>query len=143
MNMFSSLLKYQKGKPPADAQKKAQDQFPKKVSQSKLKLRKPGQPLPSTGRLFIIGIATFSAPELELLDQLEDYLERTETIDVEVFDVLACKQTSDFAKFIPGIDAVYRTPIIGVISDGRLIDQATGLSEVVTTLHRFHVLNHS
>ena len=67
----------------------------------------------------------------------------SETTEVEVFDVLNCKKMSDFAAFIPGIDDVYRTPIIGVISDGRLIDQATGLPGVMTTLHRFHLLDHS
>jgi hypothetical protein len=98
-----------------------------------------------TGRHFIIGIATYSARELELLDKLEAFLGQVEpeAIDVEVFDVLACKTMSDFADFIPGIEGVYRTPILGVISNGKLIDQATGLSDVVSTLHRFHVLDRS
>jgi hypothetical protein len=144
MSHFSSLLKYRKEKPPADAQAKAHEDFPTRVSQSRLKLRSPGEPIPGTGRHFIIGVATYSAPELELLDKVEASLAKAkpETVDVEVFDVLACKTMSDFAAFIPCIDDVYRMPIIAVISDGRLIDQATGLADVVTTLHRFHVLNH-
>ena len=75
----------------------------------------------------------------------KDFLEKAdaEKIDVEVFDVLDCQTMKDFATFIPGIDKIYRTPIIGVISDGRLIDHASGLPDVLTTLHRFHVLNHS
>jgi hypothetical protein len=145
MSHFSSLLKYRKGRSPADAQRKARQDFPARVSQSRLKQRSPGQSIPGTGRHFILGVATYSVAELELLDNLEDFLVKAEpgAIDVQVFDVLACKTMGDFAAFIPGIDAVYRTPVIGVISDGKLIDQATGLSDVVTTLHRFHLLSHS
>lgn len=145
MSDFSSLLKYRKGKSPADAQAKAHQDFPGRVSRSRLKLRLPGEPVPGTGRHFIIGVASYSAPELELLDKLEAFLGQgePEAMDVEVFDVLACKAMSDLAAFIPGIDGVYRTPIIGVISEGKLIDQATGLSDVVSTLHRFHILSRS
>ena len=145
MSTFTSLLKYRRGKPPGDAQKKAQQDFPRKVAQSRLKLRKAGEPLPVSGRLFIIGIASYAPAELKLLDQLEDVLSRAapKMIDVEVFDVLSCKEKGDFGGFIPGINGVYRTPILGVISNGTLIDQATGLSDVVTTLYRFDVLNHS
>jgi hypothetical protein len=145
MSCFSSLLKFRKGKSPADAQAKAHDDFARAVAQSRLKLRSPDKPIPETGRRFIIGVATYSAPELELLDKVEQHLERSDAkaFDVEVFDVLGCNSMSDFAAFIPGIDGVYRTPILGVISGGKLIDHATGLSDVVSTLHRFHVLNQS
>ena len=142
MSTFSSLLKHRKGDSPKDAQAKARSEFPKKVVQSKLRLRKPGDPLPPRGRHFIVGIASYSADELGLLDQLEDFLETASpgTTDLEVFDVLSCGQMSDFEKFIPGIGDVYQTPIIGVISDGKLIDHATGFSDVAQTLRRFKLL---
>jgi hypothetical protein len=145
MSPFSSLLKYRKGKPPADAQAKAHEEFAGKVSQSRLKLRSPDKAIPDTGRHFIIGVATYSIPELELLDNLEDSLGTAvrEVSDVQVFDVLDCKTMTDFGRFIPGVSSVFRTPVIGVIIDGRLVDQATGLPDVETALHRFHVLNHS
>ena len=50
---------------------------------------------------------------------------------------------SDFEKFIPGLHGVVRTPVIGVIFDGKLIDHATGLSEVMSVLRRFDVLDQS
>jgi hypothetical protein len=145
MKTFSSLLEYREGKTPSDAQAKARSGFPRKVSQSKLRLRAPGDPLPETGRHFIVGVASYSADELALLDQLQDFLEnaKVQGIDVEVFDVLSCGQVGDFEKFIPGIGGVYRTPIIGVISDGKLIDHASGLSDVGKTLRRFKLLDHS
>jgi hypothetical protein len=145
MNRFSSLLKFRKGKSPADAQARAHEEFPKRISRSRLKLRSPGESIPRIGRHFIIGVATYSAPELALLDQIEAILNQGEpqAMDVEVFDVLECKTMSDFEAFIPGIDSVYRTPILGVMSDGKLIDQATGLAEVAAVLHRFHLLSSS
>jgi len=120
-------------------------EFPKKVSQSKLTLRDPSTPIPRSGRHFIIGIASYAREELRLLDELDHVLEKPtpETLNIEVFDVLNCKQMSDFERFIPGIDGVYHTPVIGVISDGKLIDKATGRADVVATLRRFHVLNHA
>jgi hypothetical protein len=145
MNTFVSLLKVRKGKPPADAQKRARLDFPGLVAQSKLVLRQACATMPASGEHFIIGIATYAANELDLLDQLEDALQGRAAAppDVEVFDVLDCQTPSDFRKFIPGMDAVHRTPVIGVIADGKLIDQATGLAEVASALRRFRVLDQS
>jgi hypothetical protein len=144
MKTFSSLLKYHQGKPPSDAQKRARSDFRNRVSGSKLKLRKASAPIPDTGKHFIIGVATYSTDELRLLDELDEALKDNgvEKPDVKVFDVLECQKMSDFDRFIPGIDGVHRTPVIGVISDGKLVDHAAGLSDVVSTLRRFHVLTH-
>ena len=145
MNTFSSLLKYRKGKAAADAQEKARADFPKQVSHSKFGLRNPSDLIPPSGKHFIIGIATYSAAELNLLDQVEKSLQNGKLSKprIEVFDVLDCHQMSDFEKFIPGIDAVYRTPVIGVIFEGKLIDHGTGMANVMTVLRRFNVLDHS
>jgi hypothetical protein len=147
VSTFSSLLKYGKGTAPSGAQKKARADFPERVSQGKLTLRNPSEPIPRSGKHFIIGIATYSPDELHLLDQVENSLEnvrnRIAGAEVEVFDVLDCLTMSDFERYIPGIDNVHRTPVIGVIVDGKLIDRATGLAEVTSTLRRFNVLSHS
>ena len=113
--------------------------------QSKFKLRKPSVPISESGKHFIIGIATYAAPELGLLDHLQESLRNGKSgmPDVEVFDVLDCKNLGDFEKFIPGINGVQRSPVMGVISDGKLIDHATGLAEVMSSLRRFNVLNDS
>ena len=144
MNTFASLLKYRKGKPPSEAQDRARSGFAGRVSQSKLRLRTPSVPIPQLGRLFIIGVASYASDELSLLDELEGALEDSQlNADTEVFDILDCQDMGDFARFIPGVNGVYRTPVVGVVSDGRLVDQATGLDDVKSTLHRFSVLSHS
>ncbi len=145
MNTFSSLLTFRKGKAPRDAQDKARLDFPIRVSQSRMTLRDPARTIPASGTHFIIGIATYAPGELDLLDQVEAALRggTAEMPEVEVFDVLDCQTPSDFRRFIPGIDAVYRTPVIGVICDGKLVDQATGLAEVASSLRRLNVLDRS
>jgi len=139
------LLKYRKGKAPGEAQKKARLEFPKQVARSKLTLRDASVSIPSVGQLLIIGIASYSAEELALLDGLAKSLQNgnAKVPDIAVFDVLDCQKISDFERFIPGIDGVQRTPVIGVIFDGKLIDHATGLSEVMEVLQRFNVVGQS
>ena len=142
MNTFSSLLKFRKGKPPTEAQERARRDFSGRLAQSKLALRNPADPIAPTGKHIILGVATYAAGELKLLDQLEEALKRGgPQTDVAVFDVLDCQGPADFDRFIPGIDPVYRTPVIGVIADGKLVDQATGLSDVANSLRRFKVLD--
>lgn len=145
VSTFSALLQVSEETLPDEAQRKARTNFPQRVLRSKLALRIPSDPISKSGRHFVIGIASYSPEELRLLDELESMLEKatSETLDVEVFDVLDCHQMSDFEMFIPGIDGVYRTPVIGVISNGKLIDKAAGLADVIATLRRFNVLNHS
>ncbi len=143
MNTFSSILKYSEGKPPGQAQKRARSDFPKQVIRSRLKLRDPAKPIPDAGKRFVLGVASYSADELSMLDQLDRVLQdRTDEV-IEVFDVLNCEQMSDFEKFIPGIESVYRTPVLGVIVNGKLIARATGLQDVLGTLQLFNLLDQS
>lgn len=144
MNRFASLLTYSPGGDPAAAQTKASSNFPRAVSQSRFGLRKPAAPIPKSGKLIIVGIACYIAEELQLLDELE-----SSTHDngqpphrIEVFDVLKCQHMQDFDAFIPGMHEVFRSPVLGVIIDGNLVDKATGLSDVLNTLRRFQALDH-
>lgn len=96
------------------------------------------------GKLIIIGVASYVAEELQLLDELESSMQSNGQAphDIEVFDVMKCQQMQDFDAFIPGMQEAFRTPVIGVIIDGKLVDKATGLSEVVNALRRFKALVH-
>jgi hypothetical protein len=142
MSKFTSLLKFTQGQLPAAAQELAHERFPGTVFGSGLRLRRPFEPIPPQGRHFIIGVASYSPPELQLLDDLETSLHQPGSIsnDFEVFDVLDCHEMSDFARFIPGIAEVYRTPVLGIIIDGTLVQQASGLEDVKSALRRFSVV---
>lgn len=142
---FTALLEFAEGQSPAVAQRKARSGFPGRVSKSRLKLRRRSAPLAGGGKQFLIGVATWSAEDLQLLDELDEALDQVagKRPDVQVFDVVDCERMSDFVEFIPGIGEVYGTPVVGVFRDGELIDRATGLDEVNATLRRFNVLGPS
>jgi hypothetical protein len=79
----------------------------------------------------LIGIAFYSLPDLKLLDQLVlKYLglaaETSKREPIVIFDVLHCKTMWDFDKLIPGIGAVYQTPVVGIWKNGLLTEKATG-----------------
>lgn len=76
-----------------------------------------------------VGIAFYSVPDLELLDQLVLAC-RSKTgsgsESVVIFDVLGCKAMGDFELLIPGIGPVYQTPVVGIWKDGKLVEKGTG-----------------
>ena len=142
MISFASLLRFSEDENPAEVQLKAQHAFPKRVAHSSLSLRKPSSRVPQAGKHVILGIATYSKPELELLDEVEKSLECDQAIRVKVavFDVANCGEMKDFSRYIPGIDGVYQTPVGAIFSDGKLAGHATGMSDVKDLLRRFSVL---
>jgi hypothetical protein len=99
-------------------------------------------PLPPTGTHVILGVATYSQQELNLLDDVNASLSsgNGQTLQVDVFDVLECEQMSDFEKFIPGLGPVYQTPVLGVVADGSLVQSAVGLREVEEVLRQHRIL---
>lgn len=143
MASFSDLWKVSEDIPPFDAQQKARAEFPIRVSHSQIPLRHKSTPVPQSGQHVIIGVASYSTEELKLLDAIEARLESdaSESLNVEAFDVLDCAQMSDYESFIPGLGTVYRTPVVGVVVDGRLTERASGLQYVVTTLRHFKLLD--
>src|SRR5262245_12157703 len=108
-------------------QKQLDALFPVAVADSPLRLWAPGDPIPSTGRRLLIGVATWSAQDLALLDGVADSLEiPAPGLTIEVFNVADCTSPAAFERYIPGISRVFHTPVAGVWSDGQLIESASG-----------------
>jgi hypothetical protein len=78
----------------------------------------------------LIGVATYSEPDLRLLDLLGEVLERGDenAPDIEVFNTLDCHSPDDFDKYIPGIGKVFQTPVVGAWQNGVLKAKASGQS---------------
>lgn len=141
LTSFASLLAIREGKSPGDAQKQSRIGLPKRLTASRLKLRKPDAPVSHAGKRLILGIASYSRDELSLLDQIQDsWDESAPPRSVEVFDVVDCREMSDFDRFIPGIGDVYQSPVIGVFVGGKLVESASGLPDVLAALERWQVL---
>lgn len=92
-----------------------------------LRLWSPSMPIRADGEWVLIGIATWSAYDLDLLDRLAAKLaglKRNAIIDI--FDVDECKSMEDLERYVPGIGRVFQTPVVGVWHDGTKVDSAWG-----------------
>ncbi len=114
---------------PVRAQQKAAELFPSLVVMSKMRLWRIGDSVPDVGSSILIGVAaSWSLYDLQLLDDLNKRLtSASELIDqVDVFDVSDCKEMKDFENYIPGIDNVYQTPVLGYWENGVLKESLSG-----------------
>lgn len=108
-------------------QKKLDDRFPSAVSTSPFRLWSPGDPIPAGGKRLLIGVATWSAYDMKLLDAVSQALPRLPAgLTVEVFNVADCSSPEAFDQYVPGIGSVFHTPVVGLWCDGKLVDKATG-----------------
>jgi hypothetical protein len=101
--------------------------FPSAVSRSPFRLWSPGDPIPATGDRLLIGVATWSAHDLVLLDTVSQALQtRPPGLAVDVFNVADCASPQAFERYVPGIGNVFHTPVVGLWSNGRLVEKASG-----------------
>jgi len=74
----------------------------------------------------VMGIAFYSLPDLQLLDELVQASKSGHSYSIDIFDVLDCKSMADFDQLIPGVTPVYQTPVVGIWESGKLIEKAWG-----------------
>ncbi|MBI1915898.1 MAG: hypothetical protein HYS12_14355 [Planctomycetes bacterium] len=109
------------------SQKNLDARFSSVVSTSPFRLWSPGNPIPAKGKRLLIGVATWSAYDMKLLDAVSQALPRPPVdLTVEVFNVADCSSPEAFDRYVPDIGRVFQTPIVGLWSDGQLVDKATG-----------------
>ena len=109
------------------SQKQLDDRFPSVVSTSPFRLWSPGAPIPAKGKRLLIGVAIWSAYDMKLLDAVSQALQRPVLdLTVEVFNVADCSSPEAFDRYVPGIGQVFQTPVVGLWSEGHLVDKATG-----------------
>jgi hypothetical protein len=109
------------------SQKTLDDRFPSVVSTSAFRLWSPGNPIAAKGKRLLIGVATWSAYDMKLLDAVSEVLQRASVdLTVDVFNVADCPSPEAFEEYVPGIGRVFQTPVVGLWSEGQLVDKATG-----------------
>ena len=130
MTHFRDLLQARAGLTLRERQESATRSFPVVVAGSPFKLWSPDHPIASQGTRLLIGVATYSEPDLKLLDLVGEALERggENTPIIEVFNTLDCHSHADFERYIPGIGKVFQTPAVGVWQNGVLVTKASGRS---------------
>ncbi len=129
-------------------QMEVERRFPDEVARSHFRHWSPGDPIRSSGLRYLIGVATYSEYDLRLLDLLEEAMISSApaahhrqrhpaavadcaTIpspspQVDIFSVGECRTQADFEKYIPGLETVFQTPVVGVWRDGVLQKKGSG-----------------
>jgi hypothetical protein len=138
MNTFHDLFRQPTrmaaGSFPAD---RRPDLFPGFVERSpRLHLWSPGDPIADTGPRLLIGVATWSGYDLNLLDVIEEA--PAGPVHVDVFDVDSIHSAEDLFRFVPGLAVATTTPFVGLWQDGKLQQAASGKAArdlVVRVLH--------
>jgi hypothetical protein len=99
--------------------------FPDVVATSPvLELWQQHNPIPSSGSFLLVGVATWSGYDMQLLDEVEAALERPDRVGV--FDLQDVHTPDDFAMWIPGLTGVVQGPVAGLWQHGRLVDSGAG-----------------
>ncbi|MBY0512691.1 MAG: hypothetical protein K2P78_02125 [Gemmataceae bacterium] len=99
--------------------------FPGFVERSpKLHLWTAGQPVPEHGPRLLIGVATWSGYDLNLLDLVEEA--PASPVRVDVFDIDSCLDPAILDRYVPGAVAPVQPPLVGYWNDGRLVEWAAG-----------------
>jgi hypothetical protein len=110
-----------------ESQRRAELGFPDAVTRSSLHLWKPGDPISTLKYRLIVGVATYSTYDLQLLDRIDDYARsHIETLWIDVFSWLDCLSLEQIAQYVPGLAQVYHTPISGLWENGAFVKGESG-----------------
>jgi hypothetical protein len=117
----------QAGGPLAERQRRVDADFAAVASSGPLRLWSPGDPIPSQGKRLLIGVATWSAHDMALLDAVAESVRAGDVdLQVDVFNVADCPSPAAFERYVPGIGEVFHTPVAGLWCDGRLVERGPG-----------------
>lgn len=138
--MFAELLSDQCNRSPAELQDDAASSFSAYVAKSNLRERRPSEPI-SKRKHVILGVASYSPQELELLDEIDaNHARWKHAYTVYVFDVSGCQSMSDLERYLPGSQNVDQTPIVGVWPGNGRARLSTGLRATHDLLESFNLL---
>src|SRR5262245_50754445 len=130
MNAFTDLFRSPspaEETSPGQRQQAIDARFPSLVAGSPFRLWRPGDPFPQAGRRLLVGVATWSALDMALLDALAEAMrEPPVALTVDVFNSADVVSHAGFESYVPGISPVFHTPVVGLWSEGRLTQAASG-----------------
>lgn len=125
MNTFHDLFR-QPTRPigGASPRDRRRELFPGFVERSpKFHLWTPDQVASAQGSRLLLGVATWSGYDMNLLDLIEEAPDTG--VRVEVLDIDAFTSADELARLFPGIP-FFQPPLAGHWVDGKLIDSAAG-----------------
>lgn len=127
-NLFKELLDNPDRITAGELQASAQGRFPEMVQNSSLSLRRIGDEMAADKIVAIIGIATWSPLELQLLDEINDsYPMWSGSREVFVFDLAACKDYADAVAHLSHPPNSIATPMLIIRKDREIIGSSVGI----------------
>jgi hypothetical protein len=101
--------------------------LPTFVQDSPFRMWKPGDRIPQHGIFVLLGVATWSGYDMQLLDTLQEAMSRPGKLpDVALFNAGILTSMDEFHQYVPGVPDVFHTPAVGVWRDGVLTERAEG-----------------
>jgi hypothetical protein len=101
--------------------------LPSFIQDGPFRLWEPGDPIPQRGVFALLGVATWSGYDMQLLDALQEAMSRPGNYpDVALFNAGILTSMDEFYKYIPEVPEVFHTPAVGVWRDGVLTERAEG-----------------
>lgn len=116
------------------------------ASDQQLKFRRLSDPILPASRRVLIGVATWSRYDFELIDAIAEKRQKSGASDevVEIFDAdeqfddpAAPKQ--DFERYVPGIGKVFGSPVLGIWEGGDLVTRASGAAARQILIDRYEL----
>lgn len=105
----------------------ADRELPAFIQRSPFRIWAVGDPIPRRGVFVLLGVATWSGYDMQLLDTLQEAMSRRgDHPDVALFNAGALKSMEAFNDYIPDLPFVFHTPAVGVWRDGVLTERAEG-----------------
>lgn len=139
--MFSELLSNPTAIEPGLLQTLARQRFASIVQNSHLEHRVVSHRVPSNGRYIIIGVASYSPLELQLLDDVDAaYPQWKDTAKVAVFDLMECKDMNELNKLLLKVASVTQTPVVAMWDGGKVVAFETGLHKTREVLQNARLL---
>jgi hypothetical protein len=150
--VFRELLDNPSARHPRKLQADSAKNFPTKVASSKLKLLQLGHPIPEDA-VILIGVASYSVLDLELLDSLDQSTLRwSDQFSIYVFDIANLKSIEDLQLYLFIVPfwftrpeyrqwlPVKQTPIILVLKAHEAIEFTQGVGPCQRLLEDLNVL---
>jgi hypothetical protein len=139
--MFHELLENAGRLEPGPLQLVARQQFASIVKRSHLEPRVVGGPISCDGKYVVIGIASYSPHDLQLLDEVDGaYALWKDVAKVAVFDLVECRDMSEVQRFLQNPVEIRQTPVVEIWEGGRLITFQTGLPKTHKVLQNAGLL---
>jgi hypothetical protein len=101
--------------------------LPSFVAASPFRLWKLGDPIPRRGVFSLVGVATWSGYDMQLLDTLQELATAMPDHPViGIFNAGILTSQEAIQEYVPDAPFVFHTPVVGVWRDGVLTERAEG-----------------